>query len=189
MRKLFVTFIVLFVAFNSMAQEHLTFKGIPIEGSMTEFCQKLQAKGFTQVGRENNRTMFSGNFTGRNATVGVISTDDLKNVFAVVVFFDASGEWKTLTNTYNYYKDLYSRKYGSAAASIENNPSRSDSNFSLMREVHKGTVNYYSEWEVRGGFIRLSIEKSLGYCEGFVVIHYRDTINNETKIQKDLDDI
>lgn len=35
-----------------MAQEHLSFKGIPIEGSMTEFCQKLKTKGFTSIGQE-----------------------------------------------------------------------------------------------------------------------------------------
>ena len=55
----------LFAVINIMAQEHLSFKGIPIEGSMTAFCQKLKAKGFTQMGRDNNVTMFTGDFTGR----------------------------------------------------------------------------------------------------------------------------
>lgn len=50
----------LFAVINIMAQEHLSFKGIPIEGSMTAFCQKLKAKGFTQMGRDNNVTMFTG---------------------------------------------------------------------------------------------------------------------------------
>lgn len=53
---------------------------------MTEFCQKLKTKGFTSIGRENNITLFTGDFTGRKATVGVTATDDGKNVFAVVVF-------------------------------------------------------------------------------------------------------
>ena len=39
----------LFAVINIMAQEHLSFKGIPIEGSMTAFCQKLKAKGCSQV--------------------------------------------------------------------------------------------------------------------------------------------
>jgi hypothetical protein len=56
--------------------EHLTFKGIPIEGSMTEFCQKLKSKGFTSIGSENNLALFMGDFTGRNATIGVTATDD-----------------------------------------------------------------------------------------------------------------
>lgn len=99
MKKILITLTVLFAVIDIMAQEHLSFKGIPIEGSMTEFCQKLKSKGFTSIGRENNITLFSGDFTGRQATVGVTATDDGKNVFAVVVLFDPSGEWNTLVNT------------------------------------------------------------------------------------------
>jgi hypothetical protein len=46
-----------------------------------------------------------GDFTGRNATIGVTATDDGKSVFAVAVLFDPSGEWNTLVNTYNYYNN------------------------------------------------------------------------------------
>lgn len=117
MRKILITLTVLFAAIDIMAQEHLSFKGIPIEGSMTDFCQKLKTKGFTSIGRENNITLFSGDFTGREATVGVTATDDGKNVFAVVVLFDPSEEWNTLVNTYDYYEDLYTRKYGKPTVS------------------------------------------------------------------------
>ena len=189
MRKLLITLTMLFAVINIMAQEHLSFKGIPIEGSMTAFCQKLKAKGFTSLGRDNNITLFSGDFTGRKATVGVTATDDGKNVFAVVVFFDPSGEWNTLVNTYDYYKDLYTRKYGVPTISKENNPALSDSNTALMAEVHQGTVVYGSAWEVTGGDIQLSIEKSSGVYEGMVMIRYRDSQNVEAKIQNDLDDI
>ena len=189
MRKIFVTLTLFFAVINIMAQEHLSFKGIPIEGSMTAFCQKLKAKGFTSLGRDNNITLFSGDFTGRKATVGVTATDDGKNVFAVVVFFDPSGEWNTLVNTYDYYKDLYTRKYGVPTISKENNPALSDSNTTLMAEVHQGTVVYGSAWEVTGGDIQLSIEKSSGVYEGMVMIRYRDSQNVEAKIQNDLDDI
>ena len=124
MKKILITLTVLFAVIDIMAQEHLSFKGIPIEGSMTEFCQKLKSKGFTSIGRENNITLFSGDFTGRQATVGVTATDDGKNVFAVVVLFDPSGEWNTLVNTYDYYKDLYTRKYGKPTISKEPCPFR-----------------------------------------------------------------
>lgn len=63
MRKLIVAFAFMVITLTSYAQsgsEHLTFKGIPIEGSMTEFCQKLKSKGFTSIGRENNLALFMG---------------------------------------------------------------------------------------------------------------------------------
>lgn len=179
----------LFAVISLMAQEHLSFKGIPIEGSMTAFCQKLKAKRFTSIGSENNLTLFTGDFTGRNATVGVTATDDGKDVFAVVVLFDPSGEWNALVNTYDYYKDLYTRKYGKPSISKEKNPALSDSNTALMAEVHQGTVVYGSAWEVTGGDIQLSIEKSSGVYKGMVMIRYRDSQNVEAKIQNDLNDI
>ena len=179
----------LFAVISLMAQEHLSFKGIPIEGSMTAFCQKLKAKGFTSIGSENNLTLFTGDFTGRNATVGVTATDDGKDVVAVVVLFDPSGEWNALINTYDYYKDLYTRKYGKPSISKEKNPALSDSNTALMAEVHQGTVVYGSAWEVTGGDIQLSIEKSSGVYKGMVMIRYRDSQNVEAKIQNDLNDI
>lgn len=180
---------ILFAATYVMAQEHLSFKGIPIEGSLTAFCQNLKAKGFTSIGRDNNVRMFTGDFTGRKATIGVAATDDGQNVFDVVVVFDPSGEWNTLVNTYNYYKELYTRKYGEPTISRENNPALSDSNIALMAEVQQGTVVYGSAWEIAGGDIQLSIEKSFGFYEGMVMIRYRDAQNVETKIQNDIDDI
>lgn len=189
MKRISVTLMLLFAVICVMAQEHLSFKGLPIEGSMTTFCQKLKAKGFTSIGRDNNITLFTGDFTGRKATVGVTATDDGKNVFAVIVFFNPSEEWNTLVNTYNYYKDLYTRKYGEPTISKENNPARSDSNTALMAEVYQGTVVYGSAWEVTGGDIQLSIEKTSGIYEGMVMIRYRDSQNVEAKIKNDLDDI
>lgn len=189
MKRLSAILVLFFVAISVVAQEHLSFKGIPIEGSMTTFCQKLKAKGFTSIGRDNNVRMFSGDFTGRKATVGVTATADGKNVFGVVVLFDPSDEWNTLVNTYNYYKDLYTRKYGDPTISKENNPARSDSNIALMAEVHQGTVVYGSAWEITGGDIQVSIEKSSGVYEGMVMIRYRDSQNVEAKIKDDLEDI
>lgn len=192
MRRLISLFAFMIITLTSYAQtnsEHLTFKGIPIEGSMNTFCQKLKAKGFTSIGRENNLALFTGNFTGQDATIGVKATDDGKNVFAITVIFDSSGEWNTLIDTYNYYKDLYTRKYGKPTISKEKNPAHSDSNTSLMAEVYQGTVVWGSLWEVTGGDIELSIEKTSRIYEGVVVIRYRDSINIEAKIQKDLENI
>lgn len=192
MKKILALLLVM-MSFVGFAQDgtsqHMKFKGIPIEGSMTEFCRKLKAKGFTSIGQDGNVSLFTGDFTGREATVGVTAADDGKNVFAVVVLFDPSGEWSVLVNTYDYYKDLYTRKYGNPAVSDERNPSHLDSNTGLMIQLQEGTVTYYSAWEVDGGDIQLSIEKSSGMYEGVVTIRYRDSQNVEAKIQSDLEDI
>lgn len=189
MKKVLVTFALLLAVTGIMAQEHLSFKGIPIEGSMSAFCQKLKTKGFTSIGRDGTMAFFKGDFAGRNTNIGVVATDDGKNVYGVAVLFDPSEEWNTLVKTYDYYKDLYTRKYGDPTISKEYNPAHSDSNIALMAEVHQGRVVYESAWEVPGGDIQLCIKKSTGIYEGMVVIRYRDSQNAEAKIQNDLDDI
>ena len=189
MKKFIFTLVLLLVTTNLLAQEHLSFKGIPIEGSIKEFCKKLEAKGLTSMGTEDNITLFTGDFTGREATIAVAATDDGKNVFSVVVLFDSSEEWNTLVNTYDYYKDLYTRKYGKPTKSKENNPAHSNENIFLMNKLNSGTVVWASAWEVTGGDIELSIEKADNYMSGLVMIRYRDAQNVEAKIHRDLEDI
>lgn len=188
-KVLFSFFAFILITVSCVAQGHLTFKGIPIEGTMSSFCQKLIAKGFTKVGSDDKTTMFKGDFTGRNATIGVRATDDGLNVFAVVVLFDTSKEWNVLVNTYNYYKGLYTRKYGEPKAFVEENPAGLDTNTSKMLQLYQGTVKWGSGWVVEGGEIEITIEKATEIYEGMVVIRYRDSQNVEQKIQKDLEEI
>lgn len=192
MKKNIFVLVALFFGLTSMAQEHLSFKGIPLEGQMSDFCDKLEGKGFTKLGNDNNTTLFVGDFTGRDATIGVIADDDGENVYSVVVLFDSSDEWKVLVSIYDYYKDLYTRKYGKPKASIEKNKelmSTSPDNSLLMIELHQRRAIWGSLWEVTGGEIEINIEKAEGYLEGAVVIRYRDAQNEEIKIQKHLEDI
>ena len=185
MKKFIFTLYFLIVAIAANAQEHLSFKGIPIEGSITTFCQKLKAKCLVQVHSADNIRLFTGDFTGRDATIGVVADQTGKNVFSVVVIFPASGEWNTLVNTYDYYKDLYTEKYGSPSFNKEYNPSRSDSN----TEVHQGTVVYGSVFNAPGGTIELTIDKADGVYQGQVIIRYKDAQNVQEKRQSDLDEI
>ena len=190
-KLLFTLLIAISITFSGFAQNqnHLTFKGIPIEGSMSSFCQKIKAKGFTEIDRDNTTTVFTGDFTGRNAMVGVTSSNDGKDVFGVTVIFESSEEWNTLVNTYDYYKDLYTRKYGAPSFSKEKNPAYGDANIYKMHELSMGTVVWGSKWDVEGGTIEISIEKGDNFGEGMVIILYRDSQNVEAKIQSDLEEI
>ncbi len=189
MKKMIFSLCVILAAFTGYAQEHLSFKGIPIEGSISTFCQKLKAKGLVQIHSEDNIRLFSGDFTGRDASIGVIADQSGKNVFSVVVILPKSEEWNTLVSTYEYYKDLYTEKYGKPTFCKENNPSHSDSNFSLMHELYEGRVIYGCVFNATGGTIELTIDKAEGYLQGQVIIRYKDAQNIQEKRQADLDEI
>ena len=188
MKSLLLSLIVSCFAICGFAQEHLTFKGIPISGSITTFCQKLKAKGFVQIGSEGNTRLFKGDFTGRPATVGVTAADNAHDVYIVAVFFDGSDSWNSLVNTYEHYKDLYIEKYGIPTQCIENNPSSYNSNMLLMHELFQGRVTYACIFEAPGGDIQISIEKG-NNNDGYVLIKYQDAQNVKIKRQNDLDEI
>lgn len=188
MKHYVISLCMICVAIVSSAQEHLSFKGIPIDGSIASFCQKLKAKGFVQLESKDNIRLFKGKFTGRNATIGVVAADNRKDVFSVTVFFEESDRWNNLVSTYEHYKDLYIEKYGQPIQCVEDNPSRSDSNISLMLDLSDGRVTYASLFEAPGGMIQLSIEKGV-LTYGYVMIKYQDNQNNDAKRQSDLDEI
>ena len=189
MKKIIAVLVLFLTTINLMAQEHLSIKSIPIEGSMSEFCNKLKAKDFTHISNEGNISIFMGDFTGREALVGVKSTDNGANVYSVIVTFEPSEEWNTLVNTYSYYKELYTRKYGKPTTCKEHNPTHLNSNTALMGELYNGTVTWSCIWKVPGGDIGLQINKSTGFYEGMVNIIYEDAQNVEAKIQNDLEEI
>lgn len=188
MKQLLFTLCIICSVFFANAQEHLSFKGIPIEGSITTFCQKLMAKGFSQIGKEKNIRLFKGNFTGRNASVAVEATDNGQDVHTVYVIFDESDSWKVLVNTYEQYKDLYIEKYGQPSKCMEYNPSHTETNTSQMLDLNEGKVTYASIFNAPGGSITISIVAGKFY-KGFVGIRYEDTQNVNNKRKSDLDEI
>lgn len=189
MRKAIFCCLFMLTTMLSLSAEHLSFKGIPLEGSIYSFCQKLQASGFKLVSRDTNMRILEGKFTKYDVTVGVLSDQTGKNVTSVIVLLPSSEEWKTLVNTYDYYKSLYTEKYGEPALCEENNPSKSDSNISLMYEVHQGTISYGSVFLAPGGYIELSIEKANGLYTGQVIIRYMDEQNFKENRKSELDEI
>lgn len=197
MKKVIILLYLAFIEFATMSaqdtSEHLTFKGIVIDGSMERFCKNLKAKGFKSIERDKDIATFKGNFTGRNATIVVMGSEDGEIVYSVIVLFAPSGEWNTLVNTYDYYKSLYIQKYGNPTFSKEYNPANSDSNDALMAEVYQETVVWRCRWNVIWGVIELGIIKSEGIHKGEIMIRYLDSqnaeIKNQIKNQKDLEDI
>lgn len=129
-----------------------------------------------------------GVFLGETVDLGVIATDNGKDVFSVVAFFNRDSDWNNLANRYYRCKNLYIEKYGEPQYCIENNPASDRGNVSQMLELNDGNVVWGAEFSAKGGTIQISIEKASA-MEGFVVIRYRDEQNVTEKKLQDLDDI
>lgn len=107
---------------TSMAQtnnEHLTFKGIPIDGPLKQFATKLKNAGFKPIGSKDSG-IFQGEFSGfKDCTVFVFTSYNSDNVWSVGVLFPESDDWNNLEGTYLDLKDALTKKYGNPFKCIE----------------------------------------------------------------------
>ena len=93
MKRLLLFSIVCMLAIASSAQtEHVKFMGIPIDGTINQFQQKLQAKGikYNQALSRlspNGSRVFDGKHEGDNACITVIYNVNTKIVYSVGVVY------------------------------------------------------------------------------------------------------
>ena len=65
MKRIFLTFVIACCSLMTWAQsEHLTFKGVPIDGTLTEFVTKMKTAGFTHLGTQDGMAALQGDFAG-----------------------------------------------------------------------------------------------------------------------------
>lgn len=192
MKKTFVTFLFLLamIVCHAQEQEHLTFRGVPIEGDLNTFVGKLEKLGYRNLGIEPapNTVVLTGEFTNKDAMILVVSNENKQNVWKVGVLFDASDSWDYLVSQYDYYKELYTKKYGKPVSHIESFEKDYYKDSGQLFALSQGWVKYESFFEVDNGDIKVSIAP-FEYGKGTVVLEYQDKKNAEVKSQNDLDDI
>lgn len=113
-------FISVSLSAQSKSNQHLKFMGIPINGSITNFQNKLIAKGFKydQAGSkalESPTRIYKGQFAGETAQLFVYYDRDQKFVYRVKVIIDRS-ESEQVISLMKKYKYQMEEKYGATAS-------------------------------------------------------------------------
>ena len=198
MKKLFLTTLCLFAVCFSFAQtnetnieQHLKFKGIPIDGTPFEFGEKLKETGFSYRETDSDGyRWYKGNFAGYNNCEIVVKANN-NLVYEVVVIFPKAYTWNQLNNTYCSLKEMLTTKYNNPKSmeKFENTPSYVNINDDndKYREVGYGRCVYCSSFTslVDGyGIIWLEIKKSC--CVG---LHYTDYYNEKKKESAAINDL
>ena len=71
MKRIFIALLFVFSCIGAMAQnanEHLKFMGIPINGTLESFTQKLVAKGLKREHAWDNALLLKGTFAGKSGS-------------------------------------------------------------------------------------------------------------------------
>ena len=172
-------------------EQHLEFMGIPIDGTLNAFAQKLQAKGMKITDRGNGEIFLSGDFAGDNdCTIGLIGTSKNK-IWRAAVLSTTHYSWGTLADRYFTLKNMLAQKYGDPISVEEFQVLYTpDSDSDKWHCVIMDQCNYSSTYTTENGIIDLSILNHGVLVGGAcVVLMYTDRINTQNKLNSIMDDL
>ena len=162
------------------SNNHLTFKGIPITGTLEDFAQKMEAKGFRKISSATNFIAFEGEFAGYSeCKIFVHKVPNRNIVHKVVVFFPKESSWARLEEEYNKFKGMLTNKYGEPTLRSEKfkEGALTFSDSAKMRLLKEGNCDYWTQWEVDNGDIQVQIASKDDTDGGNIRIIYFDKIN------------
>jgi len=193
MKHIQLLILLLVLTGTSLAQEnkHLTFKGIPIDGTIENFVKQLKTKGFEHIMTERGVAVLVGDFASfKQCTVAVSSQQPNNLVQGVAVIFNEKDTWSRLSGDYFYLKEMLTEKYGEPTEVKE----EFDSSFppsddgQRMHMVLFDNCKYKSTYQTSLGKIVLTIDHQ-DVLSAFVGLGYVDKVNNEIIRKKAIDDL
>ena len=155
------------------------FKGIPIDGTLDDFIEKLKRKGFESIASEDGVALLRGDFATYNSCIiCVFSLEDKDLVSKIAVVFPEKDRWSSLYGNYTDLKQLLTEKYGEPSSVIEEfqNSYIIDDDQDRMFAVWDDRCKYESIFSTDEGVINLFISHG-DYTNCFVVLNYLDKIN------------
>ena len=177
-----------------MAQEeHLSFKGVPINGTLKQYTAAMVKAGFKSEGTTNDGTaLLSGDFAGfKGCYVGVSTLKNCDVVNRIVVLFPEKDTWSSLISDYEHLKSMLTTKYGEPSMNREyftGYAGRTDNDGIKMAALRDEELEWFTVFSTDLGDIELSVV-SASYGKGMVRLGYFDKKNTETVNQNALDDL
>ena len=189
MKRIIITLLATIIAITSFAQDaHLKFKGVPIDGTLSEFMGKMKAAGFTHIGTEDGMAMLEGDFAGyKNCKVIVYTVKPLNIVSMIGVAFNERENWSDLESDYDFFKEMLTEKYGEPALVVEEFKNSPKDNNSKLHELKMDRCTWASAFQTESGDIELSIQQN--NFRTWVMLRYRDKVNTEKVRKQALEDL
>lgn len=177
------------VCLCSAQSNHMKFKGIPIEGTLNSFVQKLKDVGYNYVGTQDGMAILTGEFAAtKGCTIGVARFSDRDQVNLVAVIFPEEDSWSPITSTYYTLKSMLSEKYGEPEVVEEFSDNEPPSDFLKFYALLNDECHYMSEFSTDKGKIQLTMMKQ-NYDTASVILRYIDKANADETRKKVMDDL
>ena len=189
MKKILLTIVAALLTISSFAQEHMTFKGIPIDGSVRSMMSKLVDQGFEDCGMENGIGAMQGLFSGSEATI-LIQPNQEGMVTRVVVAYDMQKcTWSIIKARYDNLVEGLTKKYGKPTEEIKEFSSvYTEGSGRELNGFFLGKNQLQTKWEVDTGAIGMMFMYNVNFPECILLV-YEDKINAEIEEQQAYDDL
>lgn len=187
MKKILFLLISFIIVLPSFAQDslHLEFKGIPLDGKLSDFVLQLSKEGFTfkEYARDYIAVM-EGFFAGDYATIYIFATPKSKTVWKATVNYNEKESWSSLKSDYFNMKDIFTKKYGEPKHfEFFSEPYYEGDGYELQA-LRKEKCHYISFYQLPLGMAVVEISQ---FCH--LQIGYEDNINCELKKKEEESEI
>lgn len=195
MKRLIIILVLLVSSLSLYSQEHLKFKGIPINGILKSFVETMKTKGYSFVDSDQGVALMEGTFAGvEPCNIYVVSTNDL--VWKVAAEFPSHDTWKEVKREYNNLKESFATKYDVTPESVEKLPN--DESFysdgygmiTLHDEFDHEKAIYNSVFAIPNGVAVIAIKpdfQTSGCLQ--VIIEYYDEVNVNAVDKQAIEDL
>ena len=188
-----ITLILFLLLANSIfaQNQHLTFKGVPIDGTLKDYTEAMKKAGFNYVGTQDGVSILSGDFAGfKQCLIGVSTLSNCDVVSRIAVVFPSKDTWSSLIGDYEQLKSMLSKKYGNPEQSSEKFTSYVGNDNGLkMIALQDGECEWYTIYSTELGDIELSLVEGASYHTGAVRLVYYDKINYDKVQSAAIDDL
>lgn len=166
-------------SFAQTKSPHLTFKNVPIDGTLNEFVTNMKAQGFiANVDRGRKATLY-GDFAGyKDCKIYVYTLQNKDLVSTIGVQFPECSTWSALEGNYLKLKEMLAQKYGNPAEVVEEFSESyylKDDRTKLLG-LKSDKCNYTTTYITEKGQLVLKLVRD-DYSDCHVLLSYYDKIN------------
>ena len=176
MKKLVCIIFAISLFFGANAQNHLMFMGVPIDGTLDQFSQRVSEKGLTLVQRVNGIDFYFGSFLGYECIIGAVPREEKDLVYSVLACVIDFEDWQTLQKAYFDVKKKLTAEYGNPEEVEEKFSSSPRNDAEKFQAVIDGKCHYEATYVTKNGEITVSIEVQEGLGPT-VLVQYLDDEN------------
>ncbi|MDR3127229.1 MAG: hypothetical protein LBU08_01995 [Tannerellaceae bacterium] len=178
MKKAIFLLVCFTLSISAFSQEHLTFKGVPINGYLPDFVEEMKKKGFSLETVGDGTAWMEGNFLNEKCSLRMSVTPKSQLVYSVIVMLPKKDSWYSLKSSYEEIVAQYRKKYGKPFYFKEDflSPYYEGDGYELQA-LSLSKCLYGTYWKLTEGSILIGMGTST-LLEGYLLICYEDRINS-----------